>query len=65
MLSEAHGITVFPSTGGDYHIRRWLKVYVGLDKNEIETVMKIPSRWITIYTHHPRYILYEHGCRML
>ena len=65
IINECTSITLFPSSGSFYSINRILKVYCGLSKKEIDRILSLPSRWVTIYRHFPPYILYERGCYLL
>lgn len=61
IFNEAHTITIFPKGGNIYGIRYMLKNYIGYDKSVIERILKLNSRWCTIYKHYPNYVLYENG----
>lgn len=61
ILNEATSVSFFPKAGGVYHIKNFLKTHVGLDKNQIERVLNLPSRWVTIYRTYPSYIVWENG----
>ena len=65
LLNECQSITFFPKSGSAYGIKYFLKQYCGLGKNEIEKIMKLPSRWITIVKRYPNYVLYESGAYLL
>jgi len=65
ILNEATSITFFPKSSGTYHIKNYLKTYAGLDKSQIQKILKISSRWITIYRTYPSYIVWEHGISIL
>jgi hypothetical protein len=65
ILNEASAVTFYPRSSGTYHIKRFLKVYAGLDNKMIEKVMNYPSRWITLYKNYPMYILHEKGALLL
>lgn len=65
ILNEATSITFFPQSSIPYHIKRLLKVYCGLDNNTINDVIKLPSRWVSIYTHYPQYVLTQNECFLL
>lgn len=47
LILESDTIVFFPRSGG-YQIRRFLKEYIGLDKDKINMIMKINSRWICL-----------------
>ncbi len=65
LINEATCVTFFPQSGSSYHIQRFLKEYCGLSKLQIEKILHLPSRWVTIGKLYPMYILYEKGCYML
>ena len=65
ILNECTSITFFPKSSGQYHIKNYLKTYVGLDKHQIQYILNIPSRWITIYRTFPSYIVWENGIQIL
>jgi len=65
LLNEAQKVTFFPKSGSSYHIRTFLKTYGGLDKKQIDRIMDLPSRWVTIHKCYPMYIMYQQGCYLL
>lgn len=65
MLNSCNKIIIFPRGTSPYHTTRLLKEYVGLDKNSIKYILKLPSRWILIDKTFPSYALHEHGAVML
>ena len=65
ILNECTSITFYPKSSGVYHIKNYLKVYAGLDKKQIDKILKLNSRWITIYRTYPSYIVWEHGISIL
>ncbi len=65
LLNEATAVTVFPKSGSGYHIARFLKVYCGMDKKNIQKIMNLPSRWVTIYKSYPIYVLHEKGAILI
>lgn len=65
LLNEVKFVTVFPQSGTSYHIKRLLKEYVGLEKNMINKIMALPSRWVTVYKVAPMLVLYERGCFLI
>jgi hypothetical protein len=60
LLNEANRV-VFLKTGSSYHIARYLKVYAGMDKQQIEKILAIKSRWTCISHSIPGYVLHETG----
>lgn len=65
LLNEVKFVTIFPQSGTSYHIKRLLKEYVGLDKNIIQRIMALPSRWVTVYKVAPMLVMYERGCFLI
>ncbi len=65
MLLECEYITFFPKGGGLNAIIRLLKSYIGLDKDEIDKVLNVPSRWVTIINRYPICCIYETGIFLL
>jgi energy-coupling factor transporter ATP-binding protein EcfA2 len=65
LLNEATSVTFFPNSGQAYHVKRFLKEYCGLDKHQIDRVLRLPSRWVTIGKTAPMYILYDKGCYLI
>jgi hypothetical protein len=65
LLNESSSITFFPRSGSSYHIDRLLKIYCGLGKKDIYTIMNLPSRWVTIHKNYPLYVLYEKGAFLI
>lgn len=61
ILNEASMIVMFPHSGQVYHIRRCLKMYVGLSKQQIEKCLNLESRWIACYKRAPNYVIHEAG----
>jgi hypothetical protein len=61
MLLECDSITFFTKSSGIYHIKRLLKEQIGLTKDNINKILLLPSRWVTIYKKFPQYVIHEHG----
>lgn len=65
ILNESMYITFFPSSGSPHSIRYMLKNNMGLDKKQIERIMNLPSRWVTIKNSCPLAVIYETGVYLL
>jgi len=65
IMNELHTMTVFPKSGSAQQITYALKTYFGLDKKQIEVILKIPSRWVTISKSYPQYVICENGVFLL
>lgn len=56
VINEANKVTFFPRGGNQHGIKYFLQHYSGFSKKQIESIMNIPSRWITINQDYPSYI---------
>lgn len=65
VLNEAHLIVFFPSSGSTYQITYMLKQYFGLNKNQIDKILHLPSRWVCAKRTFPQCVLYEKGVYLL
>lgn len=52
-LIEASRVVFFPG-GNDYHSRRWMKVYGGLNEHWQSKILGEPSRWICVDMRMPK-----------
>jgi hypothetical protein len=64
-INESAGVVVFPSGGGWNHVERILKVYIGLDKKNIETIRKLESRWVFVHKQSPNFVVSEKNLYLL
>ena len=65
VLNEMHSLTVFGRSGSRYQIEYALKKYFGLDKKQIDELLKLPGRWFTIFKSYPITVLHPHGAFVL
>lgn len=65
VLNEMQQITVFPKSGSSQQIKYALKTYFGLNNNQINKIMELKSRWVTIIKSYPMTVLYEKGVYIL
>lgn len=65
IMNEMQSLTVFPKSGSVQQIRYCLKQYYGLNNKQIEEIINLPSRWVTIYKNYPMCVLYETGAYIL
>ena len=65
MLLECEFITFFPQSGGNNSILRLLQTYIGLSKKQVNRLMSLPSRWVTVYNRAPLTAMYESGVFLL
>jgi hypothetical protein len=61
LLNEATAIIIFPKATGNYQLRSFLERYMGYDREEIEHIKKLPSRWLYLSKEYPLYMIYEKG----
>jgi len=65
VLNESQCVVLFPKGGGFHAINSFLKEYCGLSKEQIQRIVKLPSRWVCIYKTYPMYVCYEHGVYLM
>lgn len=65
ILNEATTITIFPKGGSTYQITYALKNYFGMSPSQIEKILKLDSRWVTLGKHYPQYVLYDKGAYLI
>lgn len=63
--NEAHTITIFPKSGNRHGMVYALKNYCGFDNKQINKILSLPSRWVTIGKQYPIYVLHEKGCELI
>jgi predicted AAA+ superfamily ATPase len=59
ILNEAHSITFFPHSLGGRSLKYLLDSYLGLDKQQIQKVKGLKSRWVCAVKSYPQVILAE------
>jgi len=65
ILNECNIITIFCKSGSTHGLKYLLKNYIGFDKNQIQRVLDLPSRWVSINKNAPQYVIYEKGCYLI
>lgn len=65
LLLDSEFVTFFPKSGSSYHIKRFLNTYVGLDKKQINKILSIDNRAITIHKSYPQYVISDHYVYLL
>lgn len=58
-LNEMTGCVFFLKATNPHIMRSLMKTYVGLDKQQIETILKLKSRWVYINSSFPSYCVSE------
>lgn len=65
IMNEMQNFTFFPKSGTVQQISYCLKTYFGLSKKQIQKIIELDSRWVTIYKNYPMCIVYDHGAFIL
>lgn len=65
IMNEMQSLTVFPKSGSVQQIRYCLKQYFGLNNKQIDEIINLPSRWVTVYKNYPMCVLYDKGAYIL
>ena len=65
LLNEANRVIFFLTGGGAYHVRRYLKVYAGLEPSAIKKIMSLRSRWVCLGLNIPTYYLSQNEIGIL
>jgi Cdc6-like AAA superfamily ATPase len=61
LINEAQSVVIFPKGGSFGQIRGFLDRYMGFDKELIEQIRLLPTRWVFIHKEYPQYIISEKG----
>lgn len=62
IMNEMQSLTVFPQSGSVKQIRYVLEQYFGFTRDQIDKVLKMDSRWITIFKNYPQILMSEKSC---
>jgi hypothetical protein len=65
VLNECHSITFFPRCGSSQPIKYCCKNYVGMGDKEVSSLFSLPSRWVSIFRHHPQCVMHAKGAYLL
>lgn len=65
VMNEMQSFTFFPKSGSSAQIVYALKTYCGFDSSQIKLVMKLPSRWVTVFRGYPTTVMHENGVYIL
>lgn len=65
IMNEIQYITVFPKSGTTQQISYALTTYFGIGKNELDKILQSSSRWVTLHTRYPRFVMYDRGAYFL
>ena len=65
LLNEAQAVVIFPRCCGNYQMKNFLERYMGFDKDEIDYVKKLPTRWLYLYKEYPLYMIWNKGVKVI
>lgn len=65
ILNELQTLTFFPKGSSAHHIRYVLGEHFGLSKKEIEEILRLPSRWVSVKRGYPNVVFYQSGAYIL
>ncbi len=65
VLNEFQSLTVFPKSGSSQQISYCLKTYFGLRQTQINQILDLNSRWVTINKQYPMLVMYQGGIYIL
>ncbi len=64
ILNECNSITIFPAMTTKYALKYLLEKYFGFTSKDIDKLITLPSRWVTI-KKAPITVIYDKGCYLL
>lgn len=65
LMNELTSLTIFPQSGATKSIRYCLDTYFGLKNIDINKILKLKSRWVTIQRNFPQTVIYDTGIYIL
>lgn len=65
VMNEMQSMTVFPKSGSVQQIKYCLKQYYGLNNKQIDMIVSLPSRWVTVFKNYPMCVMHERGAFIL
>lgn len=65
IMNEITALITFPKSGSAHQIKYALNKYWGLNKNQIQKILELNSRWVLISKGYPMYVIYDKGCYIL
>lgn len=64
-INEAKQIVLFPKGGNVYGIRYLLKNYIGLSPKQIDEILALNTRAVTIHKNYPQFYFYDKGAKTI
>ncbi len=65
VLNEMTSLTLFPHDTSPDNAKYVLTKQFGMNRHQINELLNIPSRWITITRNFPKFVMYETGIKLL
>lgn len=65
VLNESHIMTIYPNSGAAQQIRYVLRNYWGLGKDDINKILKLNSRAVSIRKNYPMMVFSQNSCYLL
>lgn len=65
ILNECNYVCFFPKSGSTHGIKYMLKIYMGMNFEQINRIFDLPSRWVCVHKNYPLYIIYSKGCYLI
>jgi hypothetical protein len=64
VLNEANKVVFYNGVGSRQN-KNFLKTYAGMEKNEVDFLTDLASRWVCLVRKFPRYVIHEKGIFLL
>lgn len=65
ILNECSAVVVYPKSGSSSGISYLLSKYCGMNKDQINKVFSLNSRWVYINKNYPLYTVFNHGAYLI
>jgi hypothetical protein len=65
LLMESHWYVFYPSATSAKQLLHLLSTYGGLDREQVQTARRLPSRWVALRKMYPPSILFDGGAYIL
>lgn len=65
ILNEATGVCIFAKAGSNVQNKKYLYNYAGLDKEQVNKILNLPSRWVYLKRTPPQMVIFEKGAYLL
>lgn len=62
ILNEHQSLTIFPGSGSAAQISFALGKYYGMTKKQINKILNMDSRWVTLIKVYPQFVISSHEC---